>query len=146
MIFGMASAIEFEDLHFAVAKMLPSEHHHSFILPRSVLAGSPPARSTGFFFKTAQEIFFKPGEPFVECFAGNAEVTSGQGDIFAILLPKNDPFQSAAGRAGQMEKFSGLAPSGVLIPELMSARKVSGFERCIEPLALLLGGCDGGHM
>jgi hypothetical protein len=27
----------------------------------------------------------------------------------------------------------------------MSAREVSGFERCIEPLALLLGGCSGGH-
>ena len=145
MVFTVASAIEFQKLHFPVAQMLSAQDHNPFILTRSVCPRPFPAGSAGFFFQSLQKILLKSTLPLVKGFPCDSEVSCSEAYILAMLLPKNDPFQAATCRTGQMEKFCHLAPSGILITKLVSAGEVSGVKRCEEPASLLFSAEGCGH-
>src|SRR4051794_4794880 len=114
----MLASIEFQQLHLAIAQMLSAQGDDPFVLARGVFSSSPPPWSPRFFFQPLQKILLKSTLPLVEGFACNPEVSARQRHIFAVLLPEDDPFQPTPCRTGQMQEFSGLAPSGVLISKL----------------------------
>lgn len=134
----MLSAIEREELHLAVAQVFLPEQDDPSVLARRVFPTSPAVRRPGLLFKSSQEILLETGKPFVEGLAGNAEVPGGEGHVFVIFLPENDPFEAAARAPGKPLQPCDSPPAVVLLPEPVPPRKIPRLERRPEPALLPL--------
>jgi hypothetical protein len=132
-------AVDRKQLHLAVAQVLLAERDDLLVLQRAVLPEPAPAWPARSVLQAAQKVLLEPGQPFVEGLAGDAEVARSEHDIFAVLLPEDDPFQASLGRPGQVQEFGDLPPAVVLLQELVPAAEIPGLGRGEESAPLLLG-------